>query len=97
MILTTTSLITILTSCIPAIDSIYSDNNILEYDVHHTTSDFNQIFILSELVPVFLLAILNPLVLMYRVNGLRKYIVKLQSVVFGGCKAAITKNTEVDV
>lgn len=97
LILTTGLIVTIAASCILPLNNIYSDNDILGYDIHHTTSDFNNIFIFSELVPCFILAILNPLVLMYRINGLRKFCSKLFYQMFGCCIKMASKKTEVDV
>lgn len=85
-LLTTSSLLTTLViSNVTPLRSIYSDNDILQYDIHHTVADFNNLYVCSVLVPVFLLTIVNPVILMFRVGGLRRFTGMVWGRVCGCC------------
>ena len=96
MILTTTLLVTLIISTVVPLQSIYSNNDILYYDIHHTTTDFNTVYICTVLLPVLLLAIVNPVVLLVRVNGLHKFTVRLIRSTCAPVIDAVEKRRNVD-
>ena len=96
LILTFVLLITIIISTVIPLQSIYSNNDILVYDIHHNTSDFNTVYVCSVLVPVLLLTIVNPVILLIRVNGLHKFVVRLFRKSCASCILAAERRRNVD-
>ena len=96
LILTFILLITLIVSTVNPLQSIYSNNDILIYDIHHSTSDFNTVYTCTVLLPVLFLAIVNPLILLFRVNGLHKFAVRFFRRSCATCIAAIERRRNVD-
>ena len=80
--------------CIVALSSIYSSDNILDYDVDNTAEDYNLVFVYTVLAPLAFFCVVNPVLLLIRVNGLRREVRKGVMPLFEPCAAIWRRRQE---